>query len=145
MTEEERERVLRGQEKTIPLAERIEEGTAHHESVAVYFRDGKEHTVEVYALSSRQFRQATKKSGLTPREMTEIAAEFKEKGGLSSERGDKAWDFFQEIAAAAVKQPANILDLMLPNEEAKIALKAVEISQPPKAAATEKASASTSS
>jgi hypothetical protein len=133
MSQEERERVLRGQEKTIPLAERIEEGVAHHEPVTVYFRDGKEHTVEVYALSSRQFRQATKKSGLTPREMTEIAAEFKSKEGLSGEKGDKAWDFFQEIATAAVKQPANILDQLLPNEEAKIALKAVEISQPPNA------------
>lgn len=132
MSQEERERVLKGQEFTKPLAERIEEGIAHHEPVTVYFRDGKEHTVEVYALSSRQFRQATKRSGLTPREMAEIAEEARAKRELSSERGDKAWDFFQELAAAAVKEPANILDQILPNEEAKIAMKAVEMSQPPK-------------
>ena len=132
MSLDERRRVARGRETTQPIVERIEEGTAHHEPLEVYFRDGKPHMVEVYALSSRQFRQATKKSALTPREMTEISAEYKEKGELSSEKGDKAWDFFQEIAAAAVPLPPDILDQLLPNEEAKIALKAIEMSQPPK-------------
>jgi hypothetical protein len=132
MSQEERERVLRGQEQTKPIAERVEEGIAHHEPVPVYFRDGKEHTVEVYALSSRQFRTATRQSHLTPRDITEIGEEARAKRDLSSERSDKAWDFFQELAAAAVKQPPDILDQILPNEEAKIALKAIEISQPPK-------------
>lgn len=148
MSREERERVLKGQEQTRPIAERLEEGIARHESVSVYFRDGREHLVEVYALSSRQFRQATKKSMLSPRELAEIADEARKteelnkaakKAGkplvetpMSDERSDKVWDFFQELAAAAVKEPADILDHLLPQQEASIALKTIEISQPPK-------------
>jgi hypothetical protein len=148
MSQEERERVLKGQEQTRPIAERLEEGVARHESVSVYFRDGKQHLVEVYTLSSRQFRQATKKSGLSPRELAEIGNEAKkteelnkeaEKAGkppvespMSDQRSDKIWDFFQELAAASVKEPADILDRLLPQQEATIALKAVEMSQPPK-------------
>jgi hypothetical protein len=142
MSEEEKERVARGQEKTIPLAERIEEGTAHHEPVKVYFIDGKEHTVEVYALSSRQFRQATKESDLSPREMFEDASELKQNLQLLNEKSSKSWDFFHKITATAVKNPPNILDLLMPGGEATIALKSIEMSQPPKPA---KPSPSTSS
>jgi len=123
------------------IGERLQEGTARHEPVTVYFRDGKQHTVQVYALSSRQFRQATKASGVTSGEMQQIGKDAKTPG-MMDRWGDKVWDFLQAIAEAAVKDPPNILDVLLPNEEAAIALKAVEMSQIPKQDSTSSSSPS---
>ena len=133
MSQEERERVRKGREITEPLAERLEEGTVKHEPVTVWFRDGKEHTVEVYALSSGQFRKACRKANMNMRDMQEIGEEVKLTKTMSGPKSDQAWDFFQAIADAAVKEPANIIDeWLLPNEEAKIATKVLQMSQPPK-------------
>jgi hypothetical protein len=43
-----------------------------------------------------------------------------------------SWDFFQALAEVAVKDSPDILEHILPNEEIKIASKAIEMSQPPK-------------
>ncbi len=148
MSEEEDERVAKGKAETRPIAERIEEGTARHEPVTVHFRDGKEHTVEVYAISTRQFRQAVKKSHLTMQELEKIANIFEKNTDLNKQRKEEGlppvepeftdvqdeamWDFFQELTAAAVKNPPNILDQLFPNGEVLIAPKVLEMSRPPK-------------
>jgi hypothetical protein len=51
--------------ETKKLAERIEQGTAYHEPVQVWFVDRTKHTVEVYALSEREFTDACKTAGTT--------------------------------------------------------------------------------
>jgi hypothetical protein len=141
MSQEERERVLKGQRQTRPIAERIEEGTARHEPVSVYFMDGKQRTVEVYALSSAQFRQATKKANMTLADLQEVGRKFEESKKaretdpntpIPKEMFGESWDFFQSLAQLSVKDPPNILEHILPNEEIKIASKAIEMSQPPK-------------
>jgi hypothetical protein len=141
VSQEERERVLKAQAQTRPIAERIEEGTARHEPVSVCFMDGKERTVEVYALSSMQFRQATKKANMTLADLQEVgrklaeyskARELDQNTPIPREMFGESWDFFQALAEMAVKTPSNILEHILPNEEIKIASKAIEMSQPPK-------------
>jgi hypothetical protein len=141
MSEEERKRVVKAQRETRPIAERIEEGTARHEPVSVCFMDGKERTVEVYALSSAQFRQATKNANLTLADLQEIGSnlqmfrkqrEINPNVPVPREMFGQSWDFFHSLAAAAVKDPPDILNHILPNEEIKIASKAIELSQPPK-------------
>jgi hypothetical protein len=141
MSKEERERVSRAQRETRPIAERIEEGTARHEPVSVCFMDGKERTVEVYALSSMQFRQATKKANMTLADLQEVGRKLQEhkkareldpNAPIPREMFGESWDFFQSLAEAAVKDPPDVLERILPNEEIKIATKAIELSQPPK-------------
>jgi hypothetical protein len=141
MSEEERKRVAKAQRETRPIAERIEEGTARHEPVSVCFMDGKERTVEVWALSSMQFRQATKKANMTLADLQEVGSKLqayrKERESdptipIPKEMFGESWDFFQTLAAAAVKDPPDILEHILPNEEIKIATKTIELSQPPK-------------
>jgi hypothetical protein len=121
-------------------AERTEEVNAHHEPVSVYFVDGKERTVEVYTLSSAQFRQATKKANVTLGDLQEVGRKLGEHAKarendptapMPKQMFGESWDFFQAITEVAVKDPPNILDCILPNEEIKIATKAIEMSQPP--------------
>jgi hypothetical protein len=141
MSKEERERVGKAQRVTRPIAERIEEGIARHEPVSVCFMDGKERTVEVYALSSMQFRQATKKADMTLADLQDVGEKLREYAKqreedpttpVPKEMFGASWDFFQALASAAVKDPPDILDHILPNEEIKIATKTIELSQPPK-------------
>ena len=103
--------------------------------------DGKERTVEVYALSSAQFRQATKSANITLADLLAIwrkldeynqARENDPNTPIPKEIFGESWDLFQNLADKAVKDPPNILERILPNEEIKIASKALEMSQPPK-------------
>jgi hypothetical protein len=120
MSEEENERVRKAQALTRPVAERIEQGTAYHEPVTVWFTDKKEHAVEVYALSSKQFREAARKAGVAP-------------GNLGNpEKLLDNLDFVAAIAEAATKDPTITERLLSVNEDGKIASKAFELMQPPK-------------
>jgi len=124
------------------IAEKIELGTAYHESMTVRWTDRQEHVVEVYALSTRQFREAVKKSGLTSNQLEKLSKlaqklseQTKAKKQLDDvdlDRFDKLQDFLAEVAALAVKEPADILSLLAPSEDLKIGAKALEITNPPK-------------
>ena len=124
------------------IAERIELGTAYHESVTVRWTDRQEHVVEVYALSTRQFRDAVKKSGLTSNQLDKLSKlaqklsdQTKAKKTLEDvdlDRFDKLQDFLAEVAAAAVKDPPDILAMLAPGEDLKIGAKVLEITNPPK-------------
>lgn len=124
------------------IAEKIELGTAYHESVTVRWTDRQEHVVEVYALSTRQFREAVKKSGLTSNQLDKLSKlaqklseETKAKKQLEDvdlDRFDKLQDFLAEVAALAVKDPPDVLAMLAPGEDLKIGAKALEITNPPK-------------
>jgi hypothetical protein len=124
------------------IAEKIELGTAYHESMTVRWTDRQDHVVEVYALSTRQFRDAVKKSGLTSNQLEKLSRlaqklseQTKAKKQLDDvdlDRFDKLQDFLAEIAAAAVKDPPDILAMLAPSEDLKIGAKALEITNPPK-------------
>jgi hypothetical protein len=134
------------------IAEKIELGTAYHESMTVRWTDRQDHVVEVYALSTRQFREAVKKSGLTSNqleklsklaqklsEQTKANQKLIEQGkapkqleDVDLDRFDKLQDFLAEVAAVAVKEPPDILSLLAPSEDLKIGAKALELTNPPK-------------
>ncbi len=128
MSQEENERVLKGQRETRPIAQRIEQGTAYHETVKVWFIDRTEHEVTVHALSSGQFYEAIHMAGVKVQNLSEI--NFNDNITLS-----------EKLIPMATGQPDILKKLML-NEDAKIIAKILEISQPPKSTAP---SASTSS
>jgi hypothetical protein len=124
------------------ILERIELGTAYHEPVTVRFTDRKDHVVEVYALSGRQFREALRKSGLTSNQLdklgkltqklSEQSKAKKPQEDVDLDRFDKLQDFLAEVAAVAVKDPADILSYLAPAEDMKIGSKALEITNAPK-------------
>jgi hypothetical protein len=146
MSHEEKEhrtpRQLVADKENREIAERIELGTAYHESVTVRWTDRQQHTVEVYALNTRQFRDAVKKSGLTSNQLEKLSKlaqklseQTKDKKTLEDvdlDRFDKLQDFLSEVAAAAVKDPPDILAMLAPGEDLKIGAKALEITNPPK-------------
>jgi hypothetical protein len=123
-------------------AEKLVLGVAYHEPVEVRWTDRHMHTVEVYALNTVQFRQAVKKSGLTSAQLDKLsklaqklAEQTKPKKQLEDvdlDRFDKLQDFLAEVAAAAVKDPPDILTRLAPGEDLKIGAKALEITNPPK-------------
>ena len=124
------------------IAEKIELGTAYHESVTVRWTDRQQHVVEVYALNTRQFREAIKNSGLTSNQLDklsklaqQLAEQAKTKNILADvdlDRFDKLQDFLAEVAALAVKDPPDILAMLAPGEDLKVGAKALEITNPPK-------------
>jgi len=101
-------------------AARIEQGTAYHEPVEVYFTDRTKHTVQVYALSERQFAEACKKVGATP-------DDFKK-----SEKVLDSQQLILAIAEAATGDPEICGKLLGRSGASKIALKAFELMNPPK-------------
>jgi len=135
-------RQLAADKENRAIAEKIELGTAYHESVTVRWTDRQEHTVEVYALNGRQFRDAVKNSGLTSNQLDKLSKlaqklsdQTKAKKTLEDidlDRFDKLQDFLAEIAAAAVKDPPDILSMLAPGEDLKVGAKALEITNPPK-------------
>lgn len=117
--EEKREAILKTRAEGQKTAERIELGTAYHESVEVYFTDRTKHTVEVYALSDGELIAACKKAGSSP-------ADF--------QKPDKLVDNMQLVAAVAeaATRDHDLRTKLLANEGAKIAIKAFELLKPPK-------------
>ena len=121
MSEEEsrREQLLAVRDENKRTADRVEQGTAYHEPVTLWFTDRQEHVVDVYALSDKQLRGAIKKVGIDP---------------SSIGKPDKlleSLDFVAVIAEAATRDE-QITEKLLVNEGAKIALKAFELMNPPK-------------
>jgi len=123
-------------------AARVEEGTAYHEPVTVWFTDRKEHTVEVHAISGKQFREAAKKAGINIGDLMEEKKDEWGKPILGPDREpikevkiDKVMlclDMLGYIAEAATRDPTITDKLLTVDEEGKIALKAFELQRPPK-------------
>jgi len=118
MSEEERERVLKGQRETRPTATRVEHGIAYHETIKVWFTDRTEHEVTVYALSSGELYEAVHATGVKAQKLSEI--NFEENINLSA-----------KLISMATGDPG-ILNKLMINEDAKIISKILEISQAPK-------------
>ena len=117
---EETEKFRKARVENQRTAIRVEEGTAYHEPVTVWFTDRKEHTVEVYAISGKQFREAARKAGIDP-------------GGLvKPEKLLDNLDFIAAIAEVATRDPTISEKLLSVNEDGNIALKVLEFMQPPK-------------
>jgi prolyl-tRNA synthetase len=99
------------------IAEKIEQGTAYHESMTVLFTDRKEHTIEVYAVSSGEFYEAVH------------GAEIKSKGGEINFAENVT--LVEKLVPIATRDLGIMKKLML-NEDGKIMSKIMEISRPPK-------------
>ena len=123
-------------------AARVEEGTAYHEPVTVWFTDRKEHMVEVYAISGKQFRSAANKAKVN---IGDLMEEKKGPDGKSVKGPDGepikevklekimlCLDMLGYLAEEATGDPTITDRLLTVDEEGKIALKAFELQRPPK-------------
>lgn len=119
--EERREQLQKVREENQRTAARVERGTAYHETVKVYFTDRQEHAVEVYALSGRQFRAAYAKAGVNPT-----------RGDLKNP--ERLLDSLAVIAAIAeaATSPEIVDQLLGPDQEAKVSIKATDLLKIPK-------------
>lgn len=114
MDERKRE-ILERRERHRKLSEVILAGTEYFETIAVRGRDGKDHEVDVYALSEREFREALANCGVDPSDLGR------------RERLAQNLQFVDTIARIATRDP-EIDAVLAPQETAKIMMKAFEIS-----------------
>lgn len=119
--EERRKEVQKTREENQRTAQKIELGTAYTESIKVWFVDRQEHEVAVHAVSGGQFRAACRKAGITP-----TPEALKDKTKLLD-----SMDFLAALAEAATS-PDIVSQLLGIDEEAKVAMKAMELIKPPK-------------
>lgn len=119
-----REEIVKAREAGQRNVNRVEEGTAYHESVKVLFTDRQPRTIEVYALSSKEFRVAAKAAGVDPSMFGK------------PEKLLDSMDFIAALAQAATRDP-DISDKILIDEESKLAIKAMELMRVPKDSTSE--------
>ena len=100
-------------------AARVEQGTAYHELVEVYFTDRAKHTVQVHALSEGELLDACKKAGSTTQDLKD------------KEKAINNMELVVAVAEISTRDP-EIRGKLLANQAAKIALKAFELMKPPK-------------
>ncbi len=117
MSEEEkrREEILKARAENRRLSEMIVQGSEYHAPVKVRTIDRQERSVEVYALSEADFQAVFEASGVDPRKIGDqdaLVANLK---------------FLGAIAKIATKDP-DITKVLMPNESAKIMMKAFELS-----------------
>lgn len=162
MSEGSREAILKTREENRRTAQRIEQGTAYHEPVEVYFTDRAKHTIEVYAISEREFAEACKKAGTTPEvfqghpEVMKAMAVYNDavtQHGPESEEARETAKALVDVQKENPRKPEQVIDSLqlqlalveisthdpdmtnklLGNHEAsKIAIKAFELMKPPK-------------
>ena len=138
MDEKRKKEILEQRAENQRTAERLTEGTAYHEPVEVYFTDKQKHTVEVFMLSQKELREATRRARVKQVLLDEFgkeAADAKLKGERfrpDEEKYEPVEDYFDAIVELAVKEPADILRNLAIGENAKIVAKAFEIMSPPK-------------
>lgn len=116
MSQDQKQAILERRAENQRIAVRIEQGTRCHEPVKVYGTDGQEHDVEVYALSDDQFREAFETAGVDPRDIG------------NRDKLTQNLKFVAAVAKLATGDPA-ITANVLPNEPAKLMMKAFEISR----------------
>lgn len=115
MDEEKKQEILARRVENRKLSEIIQQGTRCHESVSVKGIDGEEHTVEVYALSENEFRELFEGAGADPRDIG------------NRDKLVQNMKFLGNVAAKATRDE-QICSVLMPNESAKIMMKAFEIS-----------------
>jgi hypothetical protein len=113
-SEKRREEILQARQDFQRLSEMIRAGTEFSETVRVFGIDKQEHDIRVYAVSGKQFREALRSSKVP-------AVDIGNKEKLLENL-----DFMASLASAAARDP-NLDDVLLPNEAAKIAIKAFEL------------------
>jgi hypothetical protein len=121
VSQDRRSDILKARKENQELAQKLELGTAYSETVKAWFVDRKVHDVAVHAVSGGQFRAACRKANITP---TPDALKNPEKL-LDS------MDFLAALAEAATS-PEIVSQLLGIDEEAKVAMKALELIKPPK-------------
>jgi hypothetical protein len=117
-TEEEeptRKEILETREAHKKLADIVLAGTQHCEPVTVKTVDGKEHPVDVYALSEKDLTEAFQEAG---QDLRDVGNQGKILDNLK---------LMGALAARATRQP-NIVSLLMPMQSAPIALKTLEMS-----------------
>jgi hypothetical protein len=121
MDEAHKKAVLARRAEKQGLADRIEQGTAYSEKVTVFFTDHAPHEVEVFAISAKQFRAACRRAGIVP-----DPAAVKDPAKMLS-----SLDLLGELAVEGTS--AETCDQLLNiDEEAKVALKVMELIKVPK-------------
>lgn len=115
MDEEEKKAILERRAENKKLSEIIQQGTRYHETVKVQAIDRKEHDVEVHALSEDQFRELFETAGVDPRDIGD------------RDKLVQNMKFLSSVAKLATGDE-NISTVLMPNESAKIMMKAFEIS-----------------
>jgi hypothetical protein len=127
MKQEEREQAIeKVRTENQRTAVRVEQGIAYHETVTVWFTDRKQHQVEVYAISSKQFRDAARKAGVNPMDLVD------EKGELRRQKLMESLDFAGALAEAGTHDPTITEKTLTPNEDGKIAGKVFDLMKEPK-------------
>jgi hypothetical protein len=121
MSAERREQILKAREENQRTAQKVELGTAYSETMKVWFVDRQQHEVAVHAVSGGQFRAACRKAGITP-----TPEALKDKAKLLD-----SMDFLAALAETATS-PEIVSQLLGIDEEAKVALKAMELIKIPK-------------
>lgn len=138
MSEEQKKAVLEKRADSEKISRRIEQGTAYHETVEVYFTDHEKHSIDVYTLSTRQLRTIVEESKVKQSELEKLredADKAKKEGRPfkpDSAQYGGAQVYFDMLAETAVKNPPNILALLAIGEESKIVIKAFELMSIPK-------------
>jgi hypothetical protein len=157
-----REQILKVREENKQLAKRVEQGTTYSEPLEVYFTDHVKHTVQVYAMSEREFTEVCKKTGTTPdvfqtspevsnaqvkynamvAEHGEESEEAKEaltnltdarqKHPMKSEHLIGSLEFVLAMADVSTHDPDMTTKLLGNREASKIAVKAFQLMNPPK-------------
>lgn len=115
MDEEQKKAILERRAENKKLSEIIQQGTRYHESVKVQAIDREEYEVEVHALSEDQFRELFETAGVDPRDIGD------------REKLVQNMKFLSSVAKLATGDE-NISTVLMPNESAKIMMKAFEIS-----------------
>jgi len=115
MDEEQKKAILERRTENRKLSEIIQQGTRYHETVKVQGIDREEHDVEVHALSEDQFRELFEGAGVDPRDIGD------------REKLVQNMKFLSSVAKLATGDD-NISSVLMPNESAKIMMKAFEVS-----------------
>ena len=115
MEENEKKAILERREAHRKLSEIILAGTEYSETVVVKGIDGKDHEIQVHALSDEEYRSAIEKAGLSSQAMmdrTEVLGH---------------WKLAQAIAPIATRDP-DICKVLKPAQSFKILEKVIAIS-----------------
>jgi len=110
-----RKEIMEIREAHKKLADIILAGTQYSEVVTVKAVDGKEHSVDVYALSEKDLVEAFQEGG---QDLRDVGKQGKIIDNLK---------LMGALAARATRQP-NIISLLMPMQSAPIAMKALEMS-----------------
>ena len=110
-----RKEILETREAHKKLADIVLAGTQYSEPVTVKTVDGKEHPVDVYALSEKDLTEAFQEAG---QDLRDVGNQGKILDNLK---------LMGALAARATRQP-NIVSLLMPMQSAPIAMKTLEMS-----------------